>query len=435
MSAVDSTLTAALLFALFARCHAMQGDGKDGPRRPGRLRGIVDAMASPDAGEPSGSGGDGAADAAAPTGRRTRFAPKVPSERRARNPRAVAEETAEPKLSTHVQHLVKQAQLEGKTVRPREPVRGLERRPRRGEADHAKPAAVASIEPPSAGSGGAGPASTSAMDVDAEAPAPPSPATHTAAVFSAGASRSRSKSAKAVEDAVTVTKRKPAAKAERLEATLEATMPASPVDADAPPDWTPDADWTDKTQYYPTVLAPEPRERSRAAAEEASVAARLRHAEAAADEYLVVQLPSRLPLASNRGRGGDDALVTENKAGPTGGTHRRSETQTHSKSRVDPSPRAPRDGSDFDFSVAATLRELEEGRLGDLEVLADGSVRLVIGDASFDVVEGTPFAHVEQLACVDAGGGPDAKCAFLGRVPGRLVCIPDVAELLRVKRE
>ena len=175
------------------------------------------------------------------------------------------------------------------------------------------------------------------------------------------------------------------------------------MDADAPPDWTPDADWTDKTQYYPTVLAPEPRERSRAAAEEASVAARLRHAEAAADEYLVVQLPSRLPLASNRGRGGEDALVTENKAGPTGGTHRRSETQTHSKSRVDPSPRAPRDGSDFDFSVAATLRELEEGRLGDLEVLADGSARLVIGDASFDVVEGTPFAHVEQLACVDAG--------------------------------
>ena len=104
-----SHATAALLFALIARRHAMQGDGKEAPRRPGRLRGIVDAMASPDAGEPSGSGGDGAADAAAPTGRRTRFAPKVPSERRARNSRAAAEETAEPKLSTHVQHLVKQA--------------------------------------------------------------------------------------------------------------------------------------------------------------------------------------------------------------------------------------------------------------------------------------------------------------------------------------
>jgi hypothetical protein len=359
----------------------------------------------------------------------------VPSERRARNPRAVAEETAEPKLSTHVQHLVKQAQLEGKTVRPREPVRGLERRPRRGEADHAKPASLASggvAEPPPAGVGGAGPASDSAMDVDAEAPAPPSQTTHTAAVFSAGTSRSKSNSKNAT---IPDSKPKSAAKAEKLEATLEATMPASPMDADAPPDWTPDVDWTDKTQYYPTVLAPEPRERSRTAEEEASVAAQLRRAEAAADEYLVVQLPSRLPLASNRGRGGEDALVTESDAGPgpTGGTHRRSETQTHA-SRVDPSP-ATRDGSDFDFSVAATLRELEEGRLGDLEVRADGSARLVIGDASFDVVEGTPFAHVEQLACVDAGGGPDAKCAFLGRVPGRLVCIPDVAELLRVKRE
>ena len=394
----------------------MQGDGKDGPRRPGRLRGIVDAMASPDAGEPSGSGGDGAADAAAPTGRRTRFAPKVPSERRARNPRAVAEETAEPKLSTHVQHLVKQAQLEGKTVRPREPVRGLERRPRRGEADHAKPAAVASIgvaDPPSAGSGGAPPASTSAMDVDTKASAPPSPATHAAAVFSAGASRSSSRSAKATADAA----RKPAAKAERLEATLEVTMPASPVmDADAPPDWTPDADWTDKTQYYPTVLAPEPDpERSGSFANEATVAARLGRAEAAADEYLVVQLPSRLPLASNRSRGGEDS---------GGGSF-----EARAKTRV-----GLGDGSGFDFSVAATLGELEEGRLGELEVRADGSARLVIGDASFDVVEGTPFAHVEQLACVDAGEGPDAKCAFLGRVPGRLVCIPDVAAMLERER-
>jgi hypothetical protein len=282
----------------------MQGDGKDGPRRPGRLRGIVDAMASTDAGEPSGSGGDGASDAAAPTGRRTRFAPKVPSERRARNPRAVAEETAEPKLSTHVQHLVKQAQLEGKTVRPREPVRGLERRPRRGEADHATTASLASggvAEPPPAGVGGAGPASDSAMDVDAEATAPPSQTTHTAAVFSAGTSRSKSNSKNAT---IPDSKPRSAAKAEKLEATLEATMPASPMDADAPPDWTPDADWTDKTQYYPTVLAPEPSEPA-----EATVAARLSRLEAADDEYLVVQLPSRLPLASNRSRGGEDLLA------------------------------------------------------------------------------------------------------------------------------
>ena len=148
---------------------------------------------------------------------------------------------------------------------------------------------------------------------------------------------------------------------------------------------------------------------------EATVAARLGRAEAAADEYLVVQLPSRLPLASNRSRGGEDS---------GGGSF-----EARAKTRV-----GLGDGSGFGFSVAATLGELEEGRLGELEVRADGSARLVIGDASFDVVEGTPFAHVEQLACVDAGEGPDAKCAFLGRVPGRLVCIPDVAAMLERER-
>ena len=76
---------------------------------------------------------------------------------------------------------------------------------------------------------------------------------------------------------------------------------------------------------------------------------------------------------------------------------------------------------DFDFSVAAAPRDLEEGRLGDLEVRLDGSVRLVIGDASFDVVEGTPFAHVEQLACVDAGGGPATSGARGTEWPTALV--------------
>ena len=165
------------------------------------------------------------------------------------------------------------------------------------------------------------------------------------------------------------------------------------------------------------MLAPEPGEPA-----EATVAARLSRAEAADDEYLVVQLPSRLPLASNRSRGGEDALAAG--LGQAGGRRSEAANKFNTSSGSD----------DFDFSVAAAPRDLEEGRLGDLEVRLDGSVRLVIGDASFDVVEGTPFAHVEQLACVDAGGGPDAKCAFLGRVPSRLVCIPDVASLLKRER-
>ena len=264
------------------------------------------------------------------------------------------------------------------------------------------------------------------MDVDAEARAA-FPATHTAALFRRGL---------AVE--IKVGRRRmplPSPSVNppqggRLEATLEARC-QRPRGRGRAPDWTPDADWTDKTQYYPTVLAPEPSVRAR---RRRGASRRARHAEAAADEYLVVQLPSRLPLASNRGRGGEDALVTENRDPPEGPTDD-PKRGGRAPNRKSIRRRALR-GADPISTFPSTARtRVGGGRLGDLEVLADGSARLVIGDASFDVVEGTPFAHVEQLACVDAGGGPDAKCAFLGRVPGRLVCIPDVAELLRVKRE
>jgi len=435
-----------------ALCHAMQGDDKSAPRRPGRLRGIVDATASPDVGDPSGSGVDGA-DAAAPTGRRTRFAPTVPSERRSRNSRAVVEDTAEPKLSTHVQHLVKQAHLDGKTVRPREPVRGLERRPRRGELDLSKPESTTRAADSNAalGSGGAGGTSLRAMDVDAATMESVQPdatrdSTRTTAVFSAGKPKdtkreTRKDSKEALKDVV-------AAKGERNVSSVSETfrnpLTASPMNFDSAVRDDEDArdvheDWTDKSQYYPTVLRPCPDESgdeygeeigldgsrvkksafasrkqtwSSAAPASSKVGERLRNTEAHG-EYLVVQLPFRLSLAANVQTpfgtdGGDDDRA--------GGDRTR--------------PGADSEYSGNDVSSAASLSELQEGRLGDLEIRADGSVRLVIGNAAYDVLEGTRFAHVEQLACVDTGGGSDAKCAFLGRVPGRLVCVPDVAALL-----
>ena len=88
---------------------------------------VADAGDSDVNAETSGGTGMGSA-------RRTRFAPTVPAERRSRQ-RAVTEDTSEPQLPQHLQRLVKQAQLEGKVVRPREPVQGLgggrdgERRP------------------------------------------------------------------------------------------------------------------------------------------------------------------------------------------------------------------------------------------------------------------------------------------------------------------
>ena len=393
-------------------------EGKVGSRRPGRLRGIVDAMASPESGDPSSSSGP-AAVADAPTGRRTRFAPKVPSERRARAPRTAVEDTAEPKLSTHVQHLVKQAHLEGKTVRPREPVRGLEqRRPRRGEVDHSKPGSAGGDGNAQAvGSSGAAGTSTSAMDVSitGSADAPEQP-THTAATFSAGRADTKKESKRDKETKAALKK----SKEEKHEPSLEATMPgASPMDlSDGDDDHDVNKDWTDKTQYYPTVLRPCPElggsdangmEIEKSETTETSVADRLLATETN-DEYLVVQLPSLLSLAKTTND--DDVVIMD-------GDDISKQSEDHRKQ------------SDGFGTAAASMSELDEGKLGELEVLKDGSVRLVIGDASYDMVSGTRFAHVEQLACVDTKMGSDAKCAFLGRIPSRLVVIPDVASLLK----
>ena len=71
-----------------------------------------------------GSGGGGREAGGATTAggvRRMRFAPTVPVERRARQ-RGAAEDNSEPQLPQHVQRLIKQAQLDGKVVRPREVV-------------------------------------------------------------------------------------------------------------------------------------------------------------------------------------------------------------------------------------------------------------------------------------------------------------------------
>ena len=83
---------------------------------------------------------------------------------------------------------------------------------------------------------------------------------------------------------------------------------------------------------------------------------------------------------------------------------------------------------------------------------ADGSAALEIGETVLDVLPGTTFAHDEQLAAIrvdpnrkkekgtqsrDADGAERAEgeCAFLGRVPGRLVCVPNVDSLLRASGE
>lgn len=394
-------------------------------------------MASPASGDPSPSSGvvasDGAvvADAAlVPTARRTRFAPKVPSERRTRAARdtGTGEDTAEPKLSTHVEHLVKQAHLDGKTTRPREAVRGLEQRPRRGEGDLSKPGDT------SAGGGGPGGTSTSAMDglgtFLGNPGGAPSSQTHTPASFSAGkGGKMKEERHEKEPKSASAASGSRVEKHEQTHSHFQETMPASPMDAGGDGDVDVDKDWTDKTQYYPTVLraCPEPSAGTSAnnvdredEDEIDSVAARLRRTETN-DEYLVVQLPSLLSLARTQLMGGDedDLQVVGTKGG-----NGQSDRMGNQSDKMD---------ADGFGTNAAAWSELDEGKLGDLEVRKDGSVRLCIGGTSFDVVQGTHFAHVEQLACVDSkpGNAGDAKCAFLGKIPGRLVVIPDVASLLK----
>ena len=159
-----------------------------------------------------------------------------------------------------------------------------------------------------------------------------------------------------------------------------------------------DEEWTDHTQYFPTILAVGHDEIS---GHESKVRDVL--AATGAGQYLVMQLPSKLSLG--RPRKADPEAASE------GGT-------AMDVDATGPSPQPQ----------VTELSHLDEGELGELCVHKDGTVKLHLGEAVFDVMHGTEFRHSEQLACVDTSG---SKCAFLGDVPGRLVCIPDVLHMLK----
>ena len=153
-------------------------------------------------------------------------------------------------------------------------------------------------------------------------------------------------------------------------------------------------DWTDKTQYYPTVLNAASREKAPAA-----VAETVRGA--TGDRFMVLQLPSDLPL---RKRDDDDVMEVDGVV---------------------------EIGDEEDKIGAARMvrrtSELADGRLGELKIHADGSAKLYIGNAIFDVLQGTPYQHAEQVAQLDKANG---NCVILGDSGARMVCVPDVTQLL-----
>jgi len=443
-----------------------------GVRRTGRLRGSVDAMASRAAeapgADPASPGQPAAAapgattnTAAGTSSRRTRFAPAVPGERRAR-PKPAEEAAAEPQLPQSLRTLVRQAHTEAKATRgTREPVRGLESTASRGTGRARNDARTL-----------AGDQSAAAADVFSEKKSSRSnPEPEPAAEAEDHAGRGTRDPADADADAA-ASRRTPATVRAKREPRPELKRePVASAPGEGPPAAAPDAfasasasasapsssllhaavgasprasafeDWIDDAQYYPTALRDD-REEARfvAAAESASVADRL---DATADPgtFLVVQLPAVLALGAAAGPG----------PGPAEGT------ATDPRGRVggDASD-APADDATVDGDRAAAtpsaLSDLREGYLGELVVRADGSAALAIGETILDVLPGTTFAHDEQLAAIrvdpnrkkekgtqsrDAEGAARAEgeCAFLGRVPGSLVCVPNVDSLLRASGE
>ena len=193
--------------------------------------------------------------------RRTRFAPTVPAERRSRQ-RAVTEDTSEPQLPQHLQRLVKQAQLEGKVVRPREPVQGLERRQRRGEkAAHSHTETSEQIN-------------LSANDD-----------------ISKG-NLGTSQPGRVNAEVLTRTRGEGTSAQAKREVDEPRSLYGLPeFDSEIDGARTLNLDWTDDSQYYPTVLS---------AADEGATAATTASSvrEALADteqgQYLVIQLPTKL---------------------------------------------------------------------------------------------------------------------------------------------
>jgi hypothetical protein len=131
----------------------------------------------------------------------------------------------------------------------------------------------------------------------------------------------------------------------------------------------------------------------------ASVAETVRGA--TGDRFMVLQLPSDLPL---RKRDDDEDMEVDGVV---------------------------EIGDDEDKIGAARMvrstSELADGQLGELKIHADGSAKLYIGNAIFDVLQGTPYQHAEQVAQLDKVNG---NCVIMGDSSARMICVPDVTQLL-----
>lgn len=77
------------------------------------------------------------------------------------------------------------------------------------------------------------------------------------------------------------------------------------------------------------------------------------------------------------------------------------------------------------------LRDFPEGYVGKLQVLKSGRTRLLLGSVALTLEMGTLLSFHQDLACLrlpeETGSG---DMTILGQVPHKLICLPDMEELL-----
>lgn len=82
------------------------------------------------------------------------------------------------------------------------------------------------------------------------------------------------------------------------------------------------------------------------------------------------------------------------------------------------------------FSGQVKLRHFPEGYVGKLQVLKSGRVRLLLGAVALTVDVGTRTSFRQDLVSLRLSEPGDANTSVLGQVQYKLICLPDVEQLL-----
>lgn len=73
------------------------------------------------------------------------------------------------------------------------------------------------------------------------------------------------------------------------------------------------------------------------------------------------------------------------------------------------------------------LATLNSGKIGKIIVYKSGKVKMKVGDQLFDVATGMPCNFLQEVVAIDANR---QKLYQLGELQRRMVCYPDIADLL-----